>query len=105
MTLKVSPTIEVVEVFEARLLGDRDDTVLCVYGSTMRTAEFMAREMNKDYDVRAHAIEVGAKPVTRFRVAVIDDRGRWMYIAHGATPQEARARAALWMEGDAAVMH
>lgn len=105
MRLRVSSTTEVVEVFEARLLGDADETLSCTYGSTMRTVEFMAREMNRGYDVRARAIEVGAKPVTRFRVAVVDDRGRWMYMAHGATPQQARTRAASWIERGAAVIH
>lgn len=105
MRLQVSAATEIVEVFEARLLGDRDETLACAYGSTMRTAEFMAREMNRHYDVKARAIEVSAEPVTRFRVAVVDEQGRWMYMAHGATPQQARAQAALWMESDAAVMH
>lgn len=105
MRLQVSPTTEIVEVFEARLLGDRDETLLCAYGSTMRTAEFMAQEINQHYDIQARAIEVSAEPVPRFRSAVVDAQGRWMYMAHGTTPQQARAHAAFWIARDAAVVH
>ena len=68
-------------------------------------AEFMAEERNRGYDIQARAIEVSAESVPRFRSAVVDARGRWMYLAYGTTPQQARAQAAFWIARDAAVVH
>jgi hypothetical protein len=49
--------------------------------------------MNTEYAFHARSIEVSGQPVPRFRAAVIDERGRWMHLAYGTTPQQARAQA------------
>jgi hypothetical protein len=105
MRLRVSAAVDLVEVFEARLLGDDDDVLACTHGSTMRSAEAMARMTNTEYEIRARSIEVSARPVPRFRVAVVDKLGRWMHLDYGTTPKQARARAEFWIAREHAVMH
>jgi hypothetical protein len=61
--------------------------------------------MNARYAVRARSIEVSGQPVPRFRVAVVDARNRPVHFAYGATPQQARARAAFWIADEAAIVH
>jgi hypothetical protein len=97
MHLGVSAAVELVEVFEARLLGDDDEVLGRSYGSTMRSAEAHARMTNTEHAIGARSIEVCAQLVPRFRVAVVDSLGRWMYLAYGSTPQQARARAEFWI--------
>jgi hypothetical protein len=105
MRLRIAAAVDLVEVFEARLVGDQEETLACTHGSTMRSAEAQARMMNTDYAVGARRIEVGAQSVPRFRVAVVDTLDRWMYLAHGTTPQQARVRAEFWIAREPADVH
>ncbi len=97
--------MELVQVFEARLLDDHDEVLAIACGSSMNSAEEMAREMDQEHGYHARNIEVAAAPVPRFRAAVLDSQQRPMYFGYGSTPETARAQAAFWVARQPATVH
>jgi|SRR5579871_369819 len=102
MTFAVADSVVLVRLFEARLVGERGEVLAIVHGSTDFVARGLARETNVHYDLGASRIEL--RPVDRFRAAVVDDHAQPMYLAYGVTPDDARARAAAWLQGDPPVL-
>ncbi len=84
MTLTLSGPAEPVLLFEARLVG--------VDGATSSSERDVSGLTTVDL-------------VARFRVSVLDQLGRWMYIGCGLPAEEALATAAFWMLRRPATMH
>lgn len=102
MILTVSTSAEPVLVFEARLVNADGETLALGRGSTPTSARALATLSQQSVDAASH---VEVKLVGRFRVPVVDEQGRWMYIGYGATAQEARADAAFWVFRQPATVH
>ena len=104
MNSTVSELVELVEVVEARLIGENDQVLVIVCGSTFNIAKAYARENNKARILGARGMEISADPVPRFRVPVLDTQYRPMYFA-GATRAAARVQAAIWTARQLATVH